>query len=225
LRRQYDQIEPEGRANQSFEKWKQEKASNREYIEKMKSAIKDPKQTVPMPIERYDMYGNRINFQEGAHRGVSAEELGQPVPVIMVKETLDIDKRENINDPHTVNKMWSKYVKPIPKITQYDREVAKFIPQQHTATTAFHAGNIPPSEELKQKGKVYAFPNQEAAEQWKQDKGKDKVYQFQTNNYDLDKKQYSRNTKQPYRDNEIIAKDVHNEQELDLKKQGYYQQQ
>jgi hypothetical protein len=194
LRMQYEQSD----SRDSFENWKESKQSERFRIDPMKKAIASKTEQVPMPIILYDRYGNRQNFQEGAGRGISAEELGQPVPTIMARKKLPPwDRKEKSNfyapreDVHYLGK-------PPEKETQYDREVKRFQPIPNTPDGGYH----------------YEEPSD-----WKKEQ---QVQSAESHFRDNPINSYlkNRNTRQPVSEPKPeVSKDE------DLKKQGYYQQQ
>ena len=81
----------------------------------------------------------------------------------------------------------------------------------------FHAGNEPPSEKIKRGEAVFGFSSPEFAEAWAEKHGYDDVYQFQTDDYDLDEKQYvrEREGEKVLSDNEFIARNVLREEDID----------
>jgi hypothetical protein len=80
----------------------------------------------------------------------------------------------------------------------------------------FHAGNIPPSQRVQQEGKVYGFSNLNYAKGWQKKNNLQHIYQFNTTNFDLDNKQYSRSTPMGNKlsDNELIAHNVIDEKDV-----------
>lgn len=80
----------------------------------------------------------------------------------------------------------------------------------------FHAGDEPPSELIKRGEEVYGFSDYDSAEAWKDKMGYEKVYQFHTDDFDLDEKQYIRDRKgkKVMSDDEYIARDVLTEKEV-----------
>ena len=91
-----------------------------------------------------------------------------------------------------------------------------FNKKRHNAPQVlWHAGNKKPSETLSQEGRVYGFTNREYAEGWQQSHNKSKIYRFTTNQYDLDRQQYVRQTSKGKKlsDNEYIAYDIDEEDE------------
>lgn len=81
----------------------------------------------------------------------------------------------------------------------------------HTQQTLWHAGDQPPSETLKQEGRVFGFSSKEYAEGWKEKHNKANIYQFNTDEYNLDEKSYVRplkGGKKKMSDNEYIALNV-----------------
>lgn len=87
--------------------------------------------------------------------------------------------------------------------------------KHNTTQVLWHAGNKKPSETLRDEGRVYGFSDRRYAEGWQQQHNKEKIYQFTTDKYDLDDKQYMRKTPQgkELSDNEYIAYDVNDEEE------------
>lgn len=91
-----------------------------------------------------------------------------------------------------------------------DRAIKKDIYSKNTTQTLFYAGDEPPSQNLKERGRVYGFSNLDFAKGWQQKKGAKNIYQYQTSQYDLDPKNYVRKTPSgyTYNDNEYIATNV-----------------
>ena len=87
---------------------------------------------------------------------------------------------------------------------------------KNTSQTLFHAGDKPPSETLRQEGRVYGFSNVDYAKGWQQKMGKQNLYKFQADEYDLDDKTYVRDTPQGkiLSDNEYIVRRVLQEEPL-----------
>ena len=77
LQRQYQQSGTNG----PFNEWAQ--PTSQERVDNIVKGIKSKKDEVPIPIEEYDYYGQRKDFQEGRHRGLAAKQLGIKIPVLM----------------------------------------------------------------------------------------------------------------------------------------------
>jgi len=82
-----------------------------------------------------------------------------------------------------------------------------------TSQSLWHAGNMPPSETLKKEGRVFGFSDKRFAEGWAKKHDKENIYQFETDDYVLDDKSYSRPTTKgtEMSDNEFIAMNVKQE--------------
>jgi len=88
----------------------------------------------------------------------------------------------------------------------------------HTQQTLWHAGNKPPSQTLKDEGRVYGFSSKEYADGWKEKHDKKNIYRFTADDYVLDDKNYVRpliNNKTGMSNNEYIALKVENEHIVD----------
>jgi hypothetical protein len=85
----------------------------------------------------------------------------------------------------------------------------------NTPQVLWYAGNKPPSQTLKDEGRVFGFSSPEYAQGWKEKHNKTNVYKFVTDKYMLDDRSYNRplpNKKLKMSDNEYIALDVNDEQ-------------
>ena len=82
LHRQHAQAKTEA----SFDVWKA--SVSKERINSLKEGILSPTNEVPLPIEEYDVFGNRKDLQEGRHRGLAAQQLGIKIPVIQARQTV-----------------------------------------------------------------------------------------------------------------------------------------
>ncbi|MFW5847831.1 MAG: hypothetical protein ACOCVF_02845 [bacterium] len=89
--------------------------------------------------------------------------------------------------------------------------------RQDSIQTLWHAGDKPPSETLKQEGKVFGFSTPQYAQGWAQKHNKSNIYQFTSVNPNIDEKTYNRPivNGMKYNDNEYIATNVAIEQEVD----------
>jgi hypothetical protein len=83
--------------------------------------------------------------------------------------------------------------------------------------TVWHAGDRPPSETLKEKGRVYGFSDKRFAEGWKKAHNKKDVYQYTTDDYLMDDKNYARPVEKGKErsDNEYISFDVKDEKKIE----------
>jgi len=130
LKRQYEQRESTFNydKDESYDEWAKSRKDNRKKIESLKQAIKDPNKKVPVPIEYYDRGGNRKNFQEGAHRGIAADELNEDMPVILARKKLHPGDRKNKENPYVANANW-RDPDPEPD-NRWDKEKDKFEPDK-----------------------------------------------------------------------------------------------
>jgi len=84
----------------------------------------------------------------------------------------------------------------------------------HSKQTLWHAGDKPPSQTLKDEGRVFGFSSKQYADGWKEKHNKQNVYKFTTDNYELDNKSYVRplpGGKKTMSDNEYISLEVEDE--------------
>ena len=106
-------------------------------------------------------------------------------------------------------------------VRQHNRLVKKTIRKEarlrSTPQTLFHAGDSPPSLRAERGEAVYGFSSKEFAEGWKEKHNKEDVYQFTTDDWKLDEKQFIRETPSGKKlsDNEFIAFNVLDEEQLD----------
>ena len=123
LKRQYDQRPNNKTSTMSFEKWADIDAYDRKRIDSMKQTLLDPKKELPVPIEEYDVYGKRRDFQEGRHRGIAAQELGMKVPVILARKRTPPWDRIG-PDPYKSKRFYG--AEHIPKNTEWDTTINTF---------------------------------------------------------------------------------------------------
>jgi len=84
----------------------------------------------------------------------------------------------------------------------------------HSKQTLWHAGDKPPSQTLKEEGRVFGFSSKQYADGWKEKHNKQNIYRFTTDDYKLDDKSYVRplpGGKKTMSDNEYISLGVDNE--------------
>ena len=128
------------------------------------------------------------------------------------KNDLDFDgviNKKDCQPRNTMRQDWSG--KTDTPISDYPEEQGP-----ESFQSLFYAGNVSPSEHIRQKGYVYGFSNLRFAEAWAKKHNYPYVYTFITNNYRIDERQYVRDTAagKEYSDNEYIAGNVINEQLL-----------
>jgi len=83
LQRQYEQSPSYRQGTHSFDEWVETYPPQ---LERVKKGLESKKQVVPVPIEEYNQYGERKDFQEGRNRGVAAKQLNMKVPVILARK-------------------------------------------------------------------------------------------------------------------------------------------
>jgi hypothetical protein len=121
LQRQYEQRPGK---NSTYTDWIRSVSDTR--IEKLKHAIMDPKQEVPVPIEEYTRQGKRRDLQEGRHRGLAAKELGVKVPVILARQKSAPWDRINQEDHYTHK--YEDEGKPASTNNDWEKAISKFEP-------------------------------------------------------------------------------------------------
>ena len=178
-------------------------------LKRIKEGLQQKEQVVPTPW--LETKQGRLVEQEGRHRAVAARELGYKTIPVHIIETEPVNNLMEDDDDDGVNNMMD--CKP----NNPNKQGPGDMPPQ----SLFYAGNQSPSQYLQQHGKVYGFSDLRFAVSWAKKFNYPFLYQYITNNYDLDKRQYVRDSiiGKEMSDNEFIAYNVLNEALLNDKTQ------
>jgi hypothetical protein len=167
-------------------------------VDRIKEGLRKKEKVVPAPwLEtRRGIYED----QEGRHRAVAARQLGMGKIPVHILETNPQQNLMQDTDGDGVNNM----------MDCCPEDASEQGPGDSPVQTLFYSGNVSPSQYLMQNGVVYGFTQLRFAEGWAKQNNYPYIYQYLTNQYQIDPKRYARRTAmgKEYSDVEYLAYNV-----------------